>query len=511
MKSGPRRRKAHFCDTLPKDPKIKRWSQWISENKGFYAQFLLWLRESGCGDSTLGIYGTAARQALGFWDKPYWVIDPETDIPVFREHLQTRNLSLVTLKAYQNGLEKWEEFWRLRLHKPPRPKRVNWEYYLDPLPAWLAQDVRGFITYHSRAWRPERRHETTLGFLSHLTVPLRWMAAHAQLADIGDLTPDRWYDYVDARLQEGIQAVTLNDQMLEFHHFLRYLQDEGRPVCARTLLTGLLEQAEHQPRDVPVEQLRRLFQEIQVEATAYHRARQRGGRMDLAWFLLMLHSGLRTCEVRSLRFEHLDLAHRRVRIEQSKGLKDRMVYLTDATIAALQGYLAVRGLREALPEQIFLYSHKPLTRTYCGQRLDTYARRCGVRISAHQLRHSCASLLLNAGAPVLTVQSLLGHKFVDTTMRYARLYDGTVAAGYYGAMAEVERRLKLSEEVVLPTPSPAELVALVDSLSAGSFHPGQTTTLQALRDGILALARPKPTNETIQDVNELTGREATDH
>jgi hypothetical protein len=35
---------------------------------------------------------------------------------------------------------------------------------------------------------------------------------------------------------------------------------------------------------------------------------------------------------------------------------------------------------------------------------------------------------LNAGAPVLTVQSTLGHKFIDTTLGYARLYDGTVAA-----------------------------------------------------------------------------------
>ncbi len=46
----------------------------------------------------------------------------------------------------------------------------------------------------------------------------------------------------------------------------------------------------------------------------------------------------------------------------------------------------------------------------------------------HQLRHSCATLLLNAGAPVLTVQTLLGHEWVDTTLGYACLYDGTVAA-----------------------------------------------------------------------------------
>ena len=59
-------------------------------------------------------------------------------------------------------------------------------------------------------------------------------------------------------------------------------------------------------------------------------------------------------------------------------------------------------------------------------------------ISHHQLRHSCAALLLNAGAPVVSVQALLGHEKVDTTLGYARLYDGTLAADYCRAMGQIE-------------------------------------------------------------------------
>jgi hypothetical protein len=47
---------------------------------------------------------------------------------------------------------------------------------------------------------------------------------------------------------------------------------------------------------------------------------------------------------------------------------------------------------------------------------------------------------------VLTVQTILGHKYVDTTLRYARLYDGTVAADYCRAMDQVERHLALQED-----------------------------------------------------------------
>jgi hypothetical protein len=38
---------------------------------------------------------------------------------------------------------------------------------------------------------------------------------------------------------------------------------------------------------------------------------------------------------------------------------------------------------------------------------------------------------------------LLGHQHVDTTLGYARLYDGTVAADYYRGMAQIESRFKL--------------------------------------------------------------------
>ncbi len=120
--------------------------------------------------------------------------------------------------------------------------------------------------------------------------------------------------------------------------------------------------------------------------------------------------------------------------------------------------------------------------------LHTYGRRCGVRISPHQLRHSCATLLLNAGAPILTVQAVLGHKQIDTTLGYARLYDGTVAADYYQAMAFVEQRLSLPEDRLARPPQIGQLVALVDALRGGTLNPAQMETLRALRVGLVALS-----------------------
>ncbi|MBU1749582.1 MAG: site-specific integrase, partial [Chloroflexi bacterium] len=87
----------------------------------------------------------------------------------------------------------------------------------------------------------------------------------------------------------------------------------------------------------------------------------------------------------------VDLAAARVRLEQAKGLKDRVVPLSAATVDALRDYLAVRGPVPVGTDHLFLYSHRPLSHTYCYDRLRTYGGRCGVQVTPHQLRQCAAS------------------------------------------------------------------------------------------------------------------------
>ena len=88
--------------------------------------------------------------------------------------------------------------------------------------------------------------------------------------------------------------------------------------------------------------------------------------------------------------------------------------------------------------------------------------------------------MLNAGTPILTVQAILGHKQVDTTLGYARLHDGTVAADYYQAMARVEKRLAMPEDRLAAPPSTGQLLVLVDALSRGALNPNQMEAVRAL-------------------------------
>lgn len=96
--------------------------------------------------------------------------------------------------------------------------------------------------------------------------------------------------------------------------------------------------------------------------------------------------------------------------------------------------------------------------------------------------------------PIETLQKLLGHKKIETTLVYSRVYDSTLAAGYHKAMRLIEGT---PEQPV----QGSDLLALVDVLEAGTLDEAQQEAAQALRVAILSLGM-----ETVPgDKNSDTG------
>jgi integrase/recombinase XerD len=147
--------------------------------------------------------------------------------------------------------------------------------------------------------------------------------------------------------------------------------------------------------------------------------------------------GLRAGEVVRLKVKHIDSAQKIIRIEQSKGRKDRNVMLSPETLDLLRQWWKVRPPRydAGLPGQdCWLFpsrktAGRPMTTRQLSRLFHEAADAAGIKKSVplHALRHSFATHLLDRGTDIRIIQALLGHEKLDTTARYTRVATGLIA------------------------------------------------------------------------------------
>jgi site-specific recombinase XerD len=147
--------------------------------------------------------------------------------------------------------------------------------------------------------------------------------------------------------------------------------------------------------------------------------------VNLPWFLTLLQTtyacGLRLGEVLRLRVTDLDSTRMAVHLRCAKGRKDRLVPLSAALLGLLRDYW--RRYRPA--GWLFPGRHrgKPLHHGSVQRLFRRFLVAAGIakKASMHTLRHSYATHLLEAGCDLATVQRLLGHNQLSTTLRYVHL------------------------------------------------------------------------------------------
>ena len=148
-----------------------------------------------------------------------------------------------------------------------------------------------------------------------------------------------------------------------------------------------------------------------------------------------------------------------VKVPLGKLGTERTVPLDEATLATFDEWMATRGPQRALP-------HPRLDRTADflfverGRRLSAYRLRRGLeeavaaaslrgrdhaplRVTPHQLRHTYATTLVNAGMSLQALMALMGHVSAEMTLRYASLASPTVRAANEAAMSKVRARTVL--------------------------------------------------------------------
>ncbi len=166
---------------------------------------------------------------------------------------------------------------------------------------------------------------------------------------------------------------------------------------------------------------------------------------DAAMIELLYACGLRVSELISLRVGDLDLERGVVRTT-GKGSKTRLVPVGEEAIARVRLYLDVarpelldratrRGLRR-LPSTLFVTARgRGITRQGFAKNLGRHSRSAGVgrKVSPHKLRHSFATHLLEGGADLRSVQTMLGHADLSTTTIYTHVSQAALQRAYDSA------------------------------------------------------------------------------
>jgi site-specific recombinase XerD len=238
--------------------------------------------------------------------------------------------------------------------------------------------------------------------------------------------------YVDHLLGKRLRPKTINcylNSICQFYHYLS--EEEGIPMVNPVRKASIMKLPRSLPRHLKEEQLGLFFKEVK-------------GYRDQALFTLMLRCGLRVEEVAHLSLGNIDRNRRTLLIQDAKGAKDRMVYLSQDALRTLAEYLRVRRPGPKV-KRVFLVEKGPLTGQPLSirgiqKRMEYYARRAHLRISCHHLRHTMATQMLNADADLSTIQDLLGHNSIRTTQRYCRISNLKVQRDYYKAMEVIMQR-----------------------------------------------------------------------
>lgn len=160
-------------------------------------------------------------------------------------------------------------------------------------------------------------------------------------------------------------------------------------------------------------------EEIKRILDAAHKVR------DRALLEVTYSAGLRILEVTSLLVSDIDGVGKRIRIEQSKGKRDRYVMLSEVALETLRAYW-----KASKPRHYLFPGKVPGTALCVDQARKIYyqaQQAAGMKRKGtfHTLRHSFATHLLEDGVNVRTIQALLGHSSLSTTERYTH-----VAANY---------------------------------------------------------------------------------
>ena len=264
------------------------------------------------------------------------------------------------------------------------------------------------------------------------------MIRSVSLADIyaylSFLSRDRMKNAKNPGSSFGLQASTRARKVATIRSFYKYLVNK-----ARLLDENPIQELDSPRQKQSLPRYLTLDESIQLLESIDGANKER----DFCIITLFLNCGLRISELVGLNLT--DIRGDRLRV-LGKGNKERIVFLNVACQTAIEDWLAVRKTIAAVdPYALFLTrTHTRITTAgvhYMLKQRFTAAGLDSSKYSAHKLRHTAATLMLQNGVDVRTLQEVLGHEHLNTTQIYTHVdSDSLRTAAQANPLGNMKRR-----------------------------------------------------------------------
>ena len=237
-------------------------------------------------------------------------------------------------------------------------------------------------------------------------------------------------NYVAAMREREYADATVARKIAAVKSFYSYLTAEGVVTTDPTDTLSSPRVGKRLPKALSVREIDELLEQPRKRSTPE-------AKRDRAMLELLYATGRRVSELVALSLESIELLNNLATVRcVGKAGKERVIPIHEQAVHALRIYL-----QDARPEMAYSKRERGLFINRRGERLTrqgfwlilkNYARMAGIPsdVTPHTLRHSFATHMLRGGAPLRSVQELLGHANISTTQIYTQLTDEHVRRVY---------------------------------------------------------------------------------
>lgn len=243
---------------------------------------------------------------------------------------------------------------------------------------------------------------------------------HAGFTGWEALTADDFRQYLFAMMKRELGRATIRLHFAALRSFFKWLTRRQGWKHNPLLDVQLPKQEKKLPVVLTVTQIEQMLDLPMKLDMPVKRAAPWGPERDAAILELFYSTGMRLSELAALDVDDIDVISECVRVF-GKGRKERLCPVGSHALTAVQRYRQKAGIHSG---PLFMSRlRKRMTIQSIGDVVDKYWKASGlpVHVTPHKLRHSFATHLLNNGADLRAVQTLLGHASLSTTQIYTHV------------------------------------------------------------------------------------------